>query len=136
MSEKIEKPIDEQIKDMIDYDDEMFKSDGEGFLHLLTKLERNESYVRYVLYIAHSTLIKGLKVSIRDISRAIERDVGYIQKITDIFLDENLLIKIKSHRKNIFTLNMQEDSLRVFMQLFKKAKKINFNKTNQNKNGI
>lgn len=119
------KTIIEELKEMSQFEDSVFDFNGDGFLELEKRLERNESYVRYVLFIAHSLLGKGQKsISIKDMSYHTQKDIGYVQKITDHFLNQNILIKVKSHRKNVYVLNSNEENLRAFLALLKKAREI------------
>lgn len=121
---KTEKSTEEQIREMVDYEYENINSDYDGFSNLKRKVERNETYVNFILYITHRCFVKDCFFSIKEVSLNIHCDVDNTRKITDNFLSNNLLIRVKKGRKFLYNINKTEDRLKEFMQLFVISKAI------------
>ncbi len=112
------------IKKMIDYDESVYDNGVDGFIKLKNKISRNNSFMKYVLYISKKCFGNEEFFTIKDVRTAIQEDEGNIRKITSQFLDQGFLVKRTKSIKCYYKLKEDNESLKAFSELLETAKDV------------
>jgi predicted transcriptional regulator of viral defense system len=116
-------PIDE-IKEMIDYDLDLFKKESNGYFKLLNKVQRNENYVNYILLVAYYSFQKNQFFTISDVEKNLSLEQDNARKINTNFFNNELIIRVKRGKKFCYDINKDPEKFKEFCSLFTLSKKI------------